>query len=86
MTIEQPTDESAASAALIARVRALEELLDEAIEFAKEGWAYADSYYKDKWDYDGQLAALEARMPYASWLAALNPEHDRHPRGASDGQ
>lgn len=39
---------------------ALRRALREAIEFADEGWCYATDYFRDKWDYEGQRAALVA--------------------------
>ncbi len=32
--------------------------LSEALDFAEEGWAYVDEFYKTKWDYEGRLAKL----------------------------
>jgi len=34
------------------------EKLSEALDFAQEGWAYVDEFYKTKWDYEGRLARL----------------------------
>ena len=35
--------------------------LSEALDFAEEGWAYVDEFYKAKWDYAGRLAALRGQ-------------------------
>jgi|LakMenEpi03Aug12_release.lakeMendotaPanAssembly.Ray.scaffolds.fasta_scaffold1355311_2 hypothetical protein len=35
--------------------------LSEALDFAEEGWAYVDKYYRAKWDYAGRLAALRGQ-------------------------
>lgn len=35
--------------------------LSEALDFAEEGWAYADEFYKAKWDYAGRLAAFRGQ-------------------------
>lgn len=36
---------------LAIRVEQLEKALADAIEFADEGWAYADKYFQTKWEY-----------------------------------
>jgi hypothetical protein len=40
----------------------LKRALREAIEFAEEGWGYAGGYFREKWDYAGQFAALKAAL------------------------
>ena len=54
------TDQMKHDGALIASLRAA---LENAIEAIKSWGAYADQYYKDKWDLQGDIdAALEALM------------------------
>jgi hypothetical protein len=36
------------------------EALEEAIDLADEGWAYADDCYRDKWDFEPRIAKLRA--------------------------
>jgi len=36
-------------------------LIAELLDFSEEGWAYASDYFKAKWKYEEQLAALKAR-------------------------
>ena len=37
----------------------LQKAVEEALEFACEGWAYASDYFKEKWDYAGELKRLK---------------------------
>ena len=37
----------------------LRKALDDAIDFAEEGWSYADKYFKDKWGFEEGLAELK---------------------------
>jgi predicted nucleic acid-binding Zn-ribbon protein len=46
-----------------ARIAALKEALRDAIQFAVEGWSYAPDYFKEKWEYEKELAELRARLP-----------------------
>jgi hypothetical protein len=48
--------------ALGAEVERLREALVEAVEFADEGWAYASSYFREKWDYDKRRALFAALL------------------------
>lgn len=47
---------------LKARCERLEKALEDCIETSEEGWAYADGYYKDKWDYKGKIARARAAL------------------------
>ena len=51
------TATSAARAAAL-KIKALHEALNEACDFAKEGWAYASPYFREKWDYENRIADL----------------------------
>ncbi len=42
------------------RVAELEGQLAEAIELADEGWAYADNYFRVKWNFVERIAAIRA--------------------------
>ena len=48
-----------AAAAEVARLR---KALQEAIALADEGWGYAGEYFREKWGYEQQLAALKAAL------------------------
>lgn len=47
---------------LEARVAELEAALQDAIDFAAEGWAYSSDYFIEKWDYWGERAKLYAAL------------------------
>jgi len=51
-----------AGEAAVVEVERSRKTLKEAIEFAEEGWGYAGGYFKEKWNYAGQLAALKAAL------------------------
>lgn len=42
------------------RASELRVALQDARELAEAGWSYADSYYREKWDYEKRLAELDA--------------------------
>lgn len=46
----------------IADAHALAQALEDALEFAVEGWAYADDYFQKKWKADEEHNALEAKL------------------------
>jgi len=50
------------TASLEAEIERLREALEEALALADEGWAYADTYFHQKWDYQGQRARLAALL------------------------
>jgi hypothetical protein len=54
--------ERARAEAAEGRVGELEAALQEAIEFADEGWAYASPYFIEKWDYKGHRERLQAAL------------------------
>ena len=37
----------------------LRKAVEDAIEFAEEGWSYASDYFKEKWEYEKRLAELK---------------------------
>lgn len=43
------------------RVQELEAVLADAVALAEEGWSYASDYFKEKWNYEGELAEIRAR-------------------------
>ena len=53
------------------RAERLAEALDDAIQLADEGWAYAGDYFREKWNYVGQADALRAI------LAVHRPKDER---------
>jgi len=44
------------------RIKELEGLVVDTMDFAIEGWSYASEYFKDKWDYEGELERLRGRL------------------------
>lgn len=46
--------------ALRLRVKELENALQDAIECVSDWGSYASDYFKEKWDFDGDLARLKA--------------------------
>jgi len=48
--------------AAVAEVARLKAALREAIMLAEEGWGYAGDYFREKWDYEEQLATLKAAL------------------------
>lgn len=42
------------------RIETLRALLVEACDMAEEGWAYADGYFRDKWNCAGRLSQIRA--------------------------
>jgi len=48
--------------ALKLRVTALESALEDGIELADEGWAYADEYYKKKWSFAESIEKLRKAL------------------------
>lgn len=42
----------------VANAKAARAALSDALDLAEEGWAYADEYYRKKWDYEERLAEL----------------------------
>lgn len=42
------------------RLAEVEEALKDALEFAAEGWAYADTYFIEKWGAKEEMARLQA--------------------------
>lgn len=45
---------------LRARAAELERALRDAMELSDEWWAYAETYYRAKWDYEGRAKELRA--------------------------
>ena len=48
-------------AALRSRIAVLENVAADLLEFAEEGWAYADDYFRRKW-YDERIIELRAAL------------------------
>jgi hypothetical protein len=49
------------------RIKELERLVVDTLDFATEGWSYASEYFKDKWvkdkwDYEGEKERLRGRL------------------------
>jgi hypothetical protein len=40
----------------------LETALEEALELAQEGWAYASPYFQEKWGFERRYAKLQAKL------------------------
>jgi len=51
-----------AGEAAVAEAARLKAALQEAITLAEEGWGYAGDYFRTKWGYAGQIAALKAAL------------------------
>ena len=37
----------------------LQKAVDELLDFAAEGWAYASDYFKEKWNFEGEYKRLK---------------------------
>lgn len=55
--------------------------LDDALELAAEGWCYASDYFRDKWDFEGEMGRL--RQVLTSAQATLEPPKNPSPLASS---
>ena len=51
-----------AGEAAVAEAARLRKALQEAIALAEEGWGYAGDYFREKWGYEQQMAALKTAL------------------------
>lgn len=48
----------------------LRDALARALDFAEEGWGYVSDYFRKKWNYDGEIAALRGVLELRAEIGA----------------